>query len=446
MGLAKTSALGMGMPGLGLAMLPGHPDVQSGDELERNVMEVTIDHIIARLTHSDTLEQAVAEPEPRSVVFEGSLDEVNQYFYENLWTDGLPIVPPTRERVLAFLAFTERAPDQTLGTLLPEKRTATVWSVAVNGVMAGCRPEYMPILLALVDAMADPEYGVEHSGNTPGAETQIVINGPIIKDLSFNFEQGALRDGFQANTSIGRFWRLYLSNVVGFQRHQNDKATFGGTWRVVMAENHDALADLGWHGLCTDLGLPPGENGVFVSRFTGGKVVASVYGATADECLPYLADALVGISTWELIFTVGMTVGKYKPLLVLSPIVAKVLARSGLGKADVQARLFELARIPAVRFEQYMGAYTNLVPGRRKLSDLAMLGKAPKAFGAGRDPSRLVPIVVRPEDILIAVSGDPLRTNCYVMAHNGFLGFPTVKPIELPARWRALLRDGSGHA
>ena len=446
MGLAKTSALGMGMPGLGLAMLPGHPDVQSGDELERHVMEVTIDHIIARLTQSDNLEQAVAEPEPRAVVFEGSLDEVNQYFYENLWTDGLPIVPPTRERVLAFLAFTERAPDQTLGTLLPEKRTATVWSVAVNGVMAGCRPEYMPILLALVDAMADPEYGVEHSGNTPGAETQIVINGPIIKDLSFNFEQGALRDGFQANTSIGRFWRLYLSNVVGFQRHQNDKATFGGTWRVVMAENHDALADLGWHGLCTDLGLPPGENGVFVSRFTGGKVVASVYGATADECLPYLADALVGISTWELIFAVGMTVGKYKPLLVLSPIVAKVLARSGLGKADVQARLFELARIPAARFEQYMGAYTNLVPGRRKLSDLAMLGKAPKAFGAGRDPSRLVPIVVRPEDILIAVSGDPLRTNCYVMAHNGFLGFPTVKPIELPTRWRALLRDGSDHA
>lgn len=446
MGLAKTSALGMGMPGLGLAMLPGHPDVQSGDELERHVMEVTIDHIIARLTQSDTLEQAVEEPAPRSVVFEGSLDEVNQYFYENLWTDGLPIVPPTRERVLAFLAFTERAPDQALGTLLPEKRTATVWSVAVNGVMAGCRPEYMPILLALVDAMADPEYGVEHSGNTPGAETQIVINGPIVKELSFNFEQGALRDGFQANTSIGRFWRLYLTNVVGFQRHQNDKATFGGTWRVVMAENHDALADLGWSGLCADLGLPQGENGVFVSRFTGGKVVASVYGATADECLPYLADALVGISTWELIFTVGMTVGKYKPLLVLSPIVAKVLARSGLGKADVQARLFELARIPAARFEQYMGAFTNLVPGRRKLSDLVMLGKAPKAFGAGRDPSRLVPIVVRPEDILIAVSGDPLRTNCYVMAHNGFLGFPTVKPIELPTRWRALLRDGSGHA
>ena len=75
-----------------------------------------------------------------------------------------------------------------------------MWKVAVNGVMAGCRPEYMPILVALVEAMADPRYGVEHSGNTPGAETLIVLNGPLIKELGFNYEQGAMRDGIQANT------------------------------------------------------------------------------------------------------------------------------------------------------------------------------------------------------------------------------------------------------
>ena len=98
-------------------------------------------------------------------------------------------------------------PDHELGTALPDNRAATVWAVAVNGVMAGCRPEYMPILVALTQAMTDVKYGLEHSGNTPGAETQIVLNGPLIKELGFNYEQGALRDGVQANTSIGRFWR-----------------------------------------------------------------------------------------------------------------------------------------------------------------------------------------------------------------------------------------------
>src|SRR3546814_1280850 len=87
-------------------------------------------------------------------------------------------------KIQAFLRYTDRKPEETIGILLPENRAATVWATAVNGVMAGCRPEYMPILLALVEAMVDPIYGVEHSGNTPGAETLIVLNGPIIKDLN----------------------------------------------------------------------------------------------------------------------------------------------------------------------------------------------------------------------------------------------------------------------
>lgn len=440
MGLARTSSLGMGMPELGVAMVPGHPDVQADEELERNIVGTTLVEIVERLTRAQALVQVAVEPQAHDVVFEGPLDEVNRFFYENLWTDGLPIVPPTRERIEAFLAFTDRRPDAVLGTMLPENRAATVWSIAVNGVMAGCRPEYMPVLVALVEAMVDPAYGVEHSGNTPGAETQIVINGPLAKELGFNHEQGALRDGFLANTSIGRFWRLYLVNVTGFQRHRNDKATFGGTWRVVMAENADVLAEIGWPGLCQDLGTPAGANAVAISRYTGGKVVASVYGKSADECLPYLADALVGISSWELIFTAGMTSGKYKPLLVLSPIIARTIAKSGLTKAQVQQRLFELARLPARRFEQYMGEFTNFVPGKRKLFELAMLGKAAKVFGGARDPERPVPIVARPEDIQIAVSGDPLRTNCYVMSHNGFLGFPVAREVRLPQGWREKLK------
>jgi len=324
--------------------------------------------------------------------------------------------------------------------MLPDNREATIWNVAVNGVMAGCRPEYMPILVALAEAMADPRYGVEHSGNTPGAETLIVLNGSLIKELNFNYEQGALRDGFQPNTSIGRFWRLYLRNVAGFLLHQNDKGTFGNTWRVVLAENEDAIRDMSWTTLGEDAGAAKGENAVTISRYTGGNVIVSVFGNSADQVLPYLADSLTKHTGWELCFTVGIATGTYQPLLVLSPIIAQVLAKSGMSKQDVQQWLFENARITAGKFEKYIGEYTNFVPGRRKLSDMARLGQAPKVFGESDDPNRLVPLVCVPEDILIAVSGDPLRTNCYLFIHNGMLGYTTPKGIQLPANWSTKLR------
>src|ERR671926_80844 len=138
--------------------------------------------------------------------------------------------------------------------------------------MAGCRPEYMPILVALAEAMCDPIYGVEHSGNTPGAETLIILNGPIIKDLGFNYEQGVLRDGFKPNTSVGRFWRLALRNMAGFLLHKTDKGSFGNTFRVVLAENKDAIARTGCPPHSADMGFEAGDNTATIPRLTGGAV------------------------------------------------------------------------------------------------------------------------------------------------------------------------------
>jgi len=440
LGLARSCCGGLGFDQLPSAMVLGHPDVQTDEELDRNITEVTLPMVIQAFTSVAQVDAAAAEPDPQAVVFEGTPDQINRHFYAQLWSDGLPIVPPTRERIDAFLAFSTLAAHHRIGTVLPDSRAATVWNVAVNGVMAGCRPEYMPILVALAQAMADPAYGVEHSGNTPGAETQIILNGPLIKQLDFNYEQGALRDGFQANTSIGRFWRLYLRNVAGFLPHQNDKGTFGNTWRVVMAENEDVLAQMGWPGVAASNGLADATNAVTISRFTGAHVIASVFGRDAQECVPYLADALTSCTGWELIFTVGLATGTYRPLLVLSPIIATTIAKSGVSKEGLQEMLFQQARIPANLFEKYISGWTNIVPGRRSLYDMARLGKVPKLYGQSRDPQRLVPIVLKPEHIMIAVSGDPWRTNCFVMAHNGMLGFPTSKSIELPPDWDRLLQ------
>jgi hypothetical protein len=193
-----------------------------------------------------------------------------------------------------------------------------------------------------------------------------------------------------------------------------------------------------WPTVAVDMGAPPNESAVTISRFTGGNVIVSVFGDSAEKVLPYLGNALVQHSTWEVIFTVGMATGTYRPLLVLSPLIAETIAKT-MTKRQVQEWLFENARMPAHLFEKYLWGWTNLVPGKRSLNDWVRLGKLPRAF-AGNDPNRLVPVVTKPEHVMIAVSGDPLRSNCYLLVHNGMLGFPTIRIVTLPRDWRSKLR------
>jgi len=434
LGQAAATSIGMGMPNLPLAMIVGHPGAQSSAELREHVINVTTQQVIDNLMTQPVEEEFAPEPGARDIVFRGSFEEVNAYFYEKEWSDGLPIFPPTLEKVQEFLSFTDRDPDESLGVLLPASRACTIWAVAVNGVMAGCRPEYMPILIALAEAMADPNYGVEHSGNTPGAETLIVLNGPIIKDLKFNYTQGVLRDGFMPNTSVGRFWRLALRNMAGFLLHKTDKGCFGNTFRVVLAENEDALAQMGWPSNAADMGFCSGDNTVTVSRMTSGSVIVSVTGSKPEEIMPYLADQLARTVNWEIIFTVGgITYGTLRPALVLPPILAQVLAKAGWSKDDLKKYLYNHARMTAKRVETYTETWADFPI--QSLKHQVNLGKLPADFYASDDPERLVPIVLDPDDFMVLISGDPLRTNAYAFAQNGYLGFPTAKKINLPADW-----------
>jgi hypothetical protein len=426
-GQAKATSSGLGYRGgMPIAMAPGHSGVWSAQELQQHTAEVVLPGVIAALTQAAQEGETALEPRAKDIVFRGSFSEVNEYFLAQEWSDGLPVVPPTQERVDAFLACTKLHADEVIGVMLPDKRAATVHNVAGTGVMAGCRPEYMPILVALAGAMADPAYGVEHSGNTPGAETLIVLNGPIVKELGFNYTQGVMRDGFQPNTSIGRFWRLYLRNVAGFLPHKTDKGSFGNTWRVVVPENEDVLAKIGWQPLCADMGLAPGTNAVTISRYTGGNVIASVSGSTPEEILPFIADAMKRIVSWQLMFTTSTGRGSLRPMLLLTPVLAETIARAGWKKRQVQQYLFDHARISASDFERLM-QWT----GRKDWNLTADVrdGKIPAMYAESDDPERMVPLVWAPEDYAVAVTGDPLRTNAYVFAHNGRLGFPVSRAI-----------------
>ncbi|MFC1986893.1 UGSC family (seleno)protein, partial [Chloroflexota bacterium] len=429
----RTTAAGLGMPNLPLAAYPGPVNLHSVEEIERNVAEVMVDQIIKGLTVQPEEAKPSTEPAPRDIVFKGTFEEVNRFFYEKEWGDGLLIAPPTLEKVDEFLKYTDRPADEVIGVLLPDKREATIWNIAVNGVMVGCRPEYMPVLVAIVEAMSDPKFGNEHLGHTPGAEVLITINGPIIKDLGFNYEQGALRVGFQANTSVGRFWRLYLRNVPGFLPHKTDKGTFGGTWRVVLAENEDALAKIGWEQMSVDQGFQAGDNVITASTCISSDSVPSVGSATAEEILNRLSARIVDIQLYMFLLSFFGT--SVRPQILLSPCIAETLAKAGYSKQKVKQYFYEHAKFPAKRFEE-VGP-----PDMSTLCQAVEEGRLPSEYCESTDPNRLVPIVFSPADFMITVSGDPGRDNCFICAQNGFIGYPVSKKIELPANWAQLLKE-----
>ncbi|MFN8022138.1 MAG: UGSC family (seleno)protein [Acidimicrobiales bacterium] len=428
---ALATGRGLGLDDLPLAVLRGHVDTQSYDEMIGLFREHTIDQIVRGLTEShDEDGEASTEPSALEVVVSGDLDEIHRAFLDRGWTDGSPFVPPTVDRVQALLDGTGHDPFRVIGQARPSGRDITVWSVAVNAVMAGLEQRHLPVVLALAEVLANPQYGVEHSGNTTGADALVVVSGPSIAELGFNSEGGALREGTHANTAVGRWLRLYLRNVCGFTTAEHDKATFGNSTRVVLAEHEATLDAIGWPTLATDLGATAGTDTVAVARMNGGLIVGSVFGSSPGEILPYLANGLVRVTGWELTHVFGLGHRSYRPLLVISPLLARLFARHGWSKDDVRRGLWERAVLPARTWEAFIGEWSNLTAGRRTLTDLVATGLLPERFAESDDPDRLVPIVADPSEILVAVAGDPNRANAFAFSNDGRHGDWTTATID----------------
>lgn len=442
LGQAQAVAEGQGMPDLAIAEYPGVPLTDSAGEVKKKSQQMLASSILTGLTtqseKAGLLGKAI-EPQPKEIVFEGTLDEVNEVFTRNLWTDGIPVIPPTIDRVERFLRFTDRSPEEVIGVLLPENRQATVWNVAVNGVMAGCRPEYMPILLAVVEAIADPQFRVQDAGSTPGWEPLVILNGPIVKEMDFNYGSGAMRVGRQANTSVGRFLRLYMRNVAGLRipPGQTDKGSIAYSFNVALAENEDAVAELGWQPFSADQGFKKGENVVTVQSVIAISPGTYSGGDKAEDHLETITE-VIGRRTFGYWTFCGAAFGQFHPLLVISPSVAKVLARDGWTKDRIRQYLHQHAKVPAGQTEKFawQAGLTSF-----SFCKAVEEGTAPKEFCESTDPDRLVPVFMRPEEIGIVVSGDPGRNQSKGYLQNHEQGPPVSKKVELPRRWKQLLLE-----
>ncbi|MFC2052619.1 hypothetical protein ACFLT4_07855 [Chloroflexota bacterium] len=438
MALARATAQGVGVPKLPIAELPGVVMTDTKEELRQKVEEVVIKDVVKGLATPVAKEEVkLVEPAPRNIIFKGTLEEVNDFFYDNLWTDGLPIIPPTLAKVEEFMKFTDRTPEDVIGVLLPENREATVWNVAVNGVMAGCHPAYMPILIAVIEAISDPEFRIQDAGSTPGWEPLIILNGPIMKQLNFNYEQGVLRVGRRANTSVGRFLRLYMRNIPGFRipPGKTDKGTIAQTFNCVLAENEDAVTEVGWEPFSVDQGFKRGENVVTVQSVLYTSAPTYSEGDTRQDHIEFLAE-VIGQRAIAYRTPTGLSRGSYHPLIVMSPSIAKMVAKDGKTKDDFRRYLYDNVKAPAWLLEREWRAKR---PPTMNLCELANEGIISKEYCESTDPDRMVPVFPRPEWIGIVISGDPDRNQSKGYVNNHRQGAPVSKRIGLPTNWEQML-------
>lgn len=436
---ARALARGLGVSELSIAEYPGEPRRDSNQQLHDKTANQLLPQILdgwSTRSAATPSSKAASEPGLRDIVFKGSLQQVHEYFHQQLWTDGLPVIPPTIAAVEAFLQFTARSPDEVIGVCAPEYRRATIWNVAVNGVMAGCRPEYMPVLIAVVEAVADPEFRLEDASSTPGWEPLIIINGPIVKELDFNSGTGAMRVGRQANTSIGRFLRLFMRNVAGLRipPGETDKASIGYTFNVVLAENEDVVEEIGWEPFSVGRGFARGENVVTVQSAT--YMTQTVYTPPSDA--RQQVEVISEVIGHNLAYQShsGVLDQAWYPLLLMSPSVARSIADEGWSKQDIKQYLYDHTKVRADYVEKH-ARYTAHADFSFK--DLVERGMAPVEYHESDDPGRLVRVFVKPQWIGIVVAGAPGRPQTRGYRQNGKQGVPVSRRIRLPADWKQLL-------
>jgi len=256
-----------------------------------------------------------------------------EYCYDQGWSDGLPLVPSSRPLVDAFLAQTPRAPEEVIGRNLQVDRECTVELAAINAAMAGCRPEYFPVVLAAWEALTrDRAAGGGGWQSTSGPAPLIVVNGPVRGRLGFNCGVGVFGPGFRPNATVARAIGLIVRNVYGIVPQVLEQATQGlpGRWSICLGENEEESP---WPPLSVEAGLPPGTSAVSAMLLRTCEFVDNRHTQDPEQILWDFADTIS--RTGSLIFR-DTSAG-----VVFGPEHANLLAGAGYSRADVQSWLVE---------------------------------------------------------------------------------------------------------
>ena len=341
----------------------------------------------------------------RSAVIELPADPFALYerLYELGVTDGLPVIPPTDELVGTFVAASGRPADAVVAVVPPQQGRATVEKIAINAVMAGCRPEYMPVLLAAVEAVCDPAFNLLAVQTTTNPVAPLIlINGPIRHRLDINCGRDALGPGRRANATIGRTIRLIQLNVGGAVPGEVDKATLGmpGKYTLCLGELEEESP---WDPLHVDRGYRREESTVTAVGVHGTDNTFVAW-RKADSIFQAVGSAMTSLGA------INTLMGNGNCIVFINPGHAKLLADQGFSKRQVQDQLYAHSRIPVSALPDEVSEiqddrYRHIVDG------FNMVAKSP-------------------QDILIAVAGGPEPYHITYCA--GFGHWAVTRPIEAP--------------
>ena len=329
---ARSAASGKGLPGVRVIPETVMCESTVAENIEMGVSAV-MDEIVAGLTKPLTLEERTPKKEvekPSRIIFKGNLGEVNQFFYRRGWTDGLPIVPPTEEAVAEMLTGTDLPPEHIVTELIPRMGKATVEKIAVNAVMAGALPTYMPILIAAVQALMDRKARFDVFEVSTGSWAPfLVVNGPVRNEIHINCSSGSLSPGDMANAAIGRALGLIVKNIGGARKAVEDMGVIGnpGKYSLVLGENEEESP---WEPLHVGRGFKKEDTTVTV--FFPNSFTQRIPGESNAKGV---ADALMNMGAG------GMS------CFIINPPNARILGDAGWTREKLQKFLVENIAVPA---------------------------------------------------------------------------------------------------
>jgi hypothetical protein len=330
--------------------------------------------------------------------------------YRRRWTDGLPVVPPTPDKVAAMIRAAGREPDDSLGTIPPRYGNATVEKLAINAVMAGCEPEHFPVVLAAVEALLDPAFNLGGVQTTTHlCEPLIIVGGPIVDALGFSTGHAVFGGGARANATIGRAVSLILWNLGGSYPGDPDKTTFGqpGHWSFCIGERREGNP---WPPLHAERGVDADASAVTV--FACEPPHSLLTWGTADRILWCLAEG-ISYPGSNNSYTMGQA------LFVLGAEAARTLAAAGLSREQIRQSVWERARVPLWRLK------------RAGWEETYARQWYPAAVNL-EDSEALVPLTARPEDMHLLVAGGEGRFTAVCPGWGGFGGLAVTREIALP--------------
>ena len=443
---ARYTALNNGVPVLRIAEYPSAFALDDEATLIRNTREILWPQIVDALTMPISAEErnqglAANHGDLRDDVFFGTIDEVNDYFKEMNWSDGLPIVPPTFEKVNDMMRFSSYRWNETVATLPIAHRNTTAWHVAVNGVMAGCKPEYMPILIALTKALGGPEFR-RTLASTHAWIPFCWINGPIARQLGIDCGQGEINEA--ANMAIGRFMNLALMNLCGYYVKQDRMGTFGYPMSWCMAEDETAYKRVGWQPYHVREGYNINDNIVTAaSTLLWGNNMAP---STTD------AEKIMQLLAWDISERCQFALGSgrqftFRTILMTEP-VAKTLATVYRSTSDLEQKLINASRRPLKErvFANYYanpggakdGGEHNIrqYTGHLRRTEDAKDTRTPQWYDTPEAYIETIPTMQQGMTQFL-ITGDNSRNKLQTMPGGGY---STIK-IELPANWNTLMGE-----